>query len=190
MHSDMSQIPAKGCGMESISLKGSENGFDSSVSTAGEVFVIKGGSSEDIINYIQCSLSPEIQFISISRTFPDRIRDSFTGLSSQFYWLTNLVGENKIAPGSLGKIISMVRHLSETGERFGLLIDGIEYLIAENDFNTVLKFINQISDIVNSCGSALYLSVEPEAMNSRDLALIERTTGAKSVHLHPETNRE
>jgi archaellum biogenesis ATPase FlaH len=175
--------------MESISLKNSENGFDGCVSTAGEIVIIKGGSTDEIMNYIQCSLPPETPFISISRTFPDRMREFFSGHNSQFYWLTNLVGENKIAPGSLGKIISMVKRISETGERFTLLIDGIEYLIAENDFITVLKFINQISDMVNSCGSALYLSVEPEAMNSRDLALVERTTGARSVSLHSDSSR-
>ncbi|MBX8631217.1 MAG: DUF835 domain-containing protein [Thermoplasmata archaeon] len=153
---------------------------------SGDICVIRSGNTEEAFNYVRCSIPSDATFVSISRIFPERIMDMLSFPNSRYYWLTNMVGEFRIAPASLGKIVSMLRFLSETEKRLAILLDGVEYLIAENDFNAVHRFLNQLSDVAISSGSSLFIIVDPAAMNARELALIERTTCARSVSFQSE----
>ena len=62
-----------------------------------------------------------------------------------------------------------------------IFLEGIEYLVLENDFNAVLKTLNQVCDIAVNSDSKVFISVDPVALNQKEIAMIERTCSARVV---------
>ena len=55
-----------------------------------------------------------------------------------------------------------------------LLLDGLEYLISNNAFNPVLRFLRRLIDKISETESILLISVSPKAINEQELKLLER----------------
>jgi archaellum biogenesis ATPase FlaH len=55
-----------------------------------------------------------------------------------------------------------------------ILLDGIEYLISNNGFNPVLRFIRRLIDKISETSSILLIGVGSKAMNEQELNLLER----------------
>lgn len=168
-------------GMDSVAVSDEQSEMEQLASKPGDIYVLRFRHTEEAIGFIESSIPCDMPFISISRTYPEKIRSLSTFINSQYYWLTNMVGEGKIAPASLGRLVSMVKHAADSGRKFTLFLDGIEYLIAENDFNLVLRCVNQIGDIILSCGCSMFINVDPNALTTKELAMLERTCGAKTT---------
>ena len=56
-----------------------------------------------------------------------------------------------------------------------VLLDGIEYLVSNNDFNKVLRMVDQVNDHILQSTSRLILPVDPRAFDQKELALLERS---------------
>ena len=54
------------------------------------------------------------------------------------------------------------------------MIDGIEFLIVNNGFDKVLKMIHRVTEVVMEYRSRLIISIDPRALDTRELALLER----------------
>ena len=57
-----------------------------------------------------------------------------------------------------------------------VLLDGLEYLISNNDFNKVLRVIDQVNDHISQSKSLMIVPVDPRAFSQKELALLERNT--------------
>jgi archaellum biogenesis ATPase FlaH len=55
-----------------------------------------------------------------------------------------------------------------------ILLDGIEYLVSNNDFNKVLRVIDQVNDHISQCKALMIIPVDPRAFEQKELALLER----------------
>jgi len=56
-----------------------------------------------------------------------------------------------------------------------VLVEGLEYLITQNDFETVLRFGNHLHDFVLAHDCAVILVLDPRVLSTRELALLERS---------------
>ena len=54
------------------------------------------------------------------------------------------------------------------------MIDGVEFLIVNNGFDKVLKMIHRITEVVMEFKSRVIISVDPRALDVREMALLER----------------
>ncbi len=167
--------------MDSVAVSGEHVETDQQAPKPGDIYVLRFRHTEEALGFIESSIPSDVPFISISRTYPEKIRSLSIFIDSRYYWLTNMVGEGRIAPAALGRLVSMVKHAADTGRKFTIFLDGIEYLIAENDFNIVLKCVNQIGDIILSCGCSMFINVDPDALTTKELAVLERTCGARTL---------
>ncbi len=167
--------------MDSLAVSDEQNDVEQISSKPGDIHVLRFRHTEEALGFIESCIPCDVPFISISRTYPQKIMSLSIFINSQYYWLTNMIGEGKLSPSSLGRLVSMVKYIADSGKKFALFLDGIEYLIAENDFNTVLKCINQIGDIILSYGCNMFINVDPNALTTRELAMLERTCGARTT---------
>jgi hypothetical protein len=55
-----------------------------------------------------------------------------------------------------------------------VLLDGLEYLITENDFLKVIKFLHSLADAITTYRGRLLLSMNPEAFSAVELNIIKR----------------
>ncbi len=56
-----------------------------------------------------------------------------------------------------------------------MLVEGVEYLITQNDFETVLRFVNHMHEFVSTHDCSVVFVVDPRVLSTRELALLERS---------------
>ncbi|MCK4717748.1 MAG: DUF835 domain-containing protein, partial [Thermoplasmata archaeon] len=55
-----------------------------------------------------------------------------------------------------------------------ILLDGLEYLIVENGFDTVLKFIKKITDIASMDEATFLVMVDPSSISEDELSVLRK----------------
>jgi len=89
-----------------------------------------------------------------------------------FVWLSKVRKENAVSPTHLEKILhwAVTRVTSEDA----LIIDGIEYLILENGFEPVFRFLVNLKDQILLKNSVLILVVDERALEEKHAFLLQR----------------
>jgi len=95
--------------------------------------------------------------------------------SAPVIWLSN-ERDVKYArePTNIPLIYSEVKSFLDNAQGGILLISGLEYLIIQNNFIKILKFIQLLNENVAIKDALLLLSVSPEALSSQDIKILER----------------
>ncbi len=118
----------------------------------------------------------------IGREPPERVQSvRFIRINEDdVIWLTTLVGKRCVNPTHLGNVQNSLTRFIDSSRRGIVLIDGLEYLISNNGFDAVLKFINRIEDMIITTGTTVVVSIDPRTLDAQHLALIER--GSETVY--------
>jgi hypothetical protein len=96
----------------------------------------------------------------------------FKGANVPYLWLSKINAENAIDPLRLPAIMNYL--ISNSDENTVVLIDGLEYLVVENGFNSVLKFLTALKDNLLLKGATMIVLLNPETLNESQLALLKR----------------
>jgi len=111
----------------------------------------------------------------ITREHPNRLRQTHEFEASKILWLTRRVGEDHIDPTELTRLSMTISKFIEGTPKSVVLVEGLEYLITQNDFETVLRFVNHLHDFVLAHDCAVVIVLDPRVLSTRELALLERT---------------
>ncbi len=111
----------------------------------------------------------------ISREHPNRLRELYTFSAKSIIWLSRRPGESHVDPTELSLVSLKISRFVEERKRSVVLIEGLEYLITQNDFETVLRFVNHLHDFVLAHDCAIVVMVDPRVLSTRELALLERS---------------
>ena len=87
-------------------------------------------------------------------------------------WLSKVESENSIDPLRLPAILHNL--VSKADENTVVIIDGLEYLILENGFNSVLKFLTALKDHLLMKGATLIVFITPDTLENSQLSLMKR----------------
>jgi isoleucyl-tRNA synthetase len=110
----------------------------------------------------------------ITRNYPAKIRSKFDLKDTPIIWLSNVGRESTIRPKDLEKLsLALEQFLSQAGGGI-VLLDGLEYLITNNNFITVLRLIQSLRDQVAINQSILLMAVNRSTLESHQLNLLER----------------
>ena len=111
----------------------------------------------------------------ITRTNPKHLRERKDLGQTKVVWLTNKESatETTISP-VLERIIYEISNFLRQEEKGCLILDGIEYLISNNGFDAVLRFIRNIVDDVSEGKSILLVTVGPYTLKDQELKILER----------------
>jgi hypothetical protein len=110
----------------------------------------------------------------VTRVYPDRIRETYRLQVTPIIWLTESTGEKRIPPTSVALLTDTMIRFMESNPNSIVLMDGVEYLLTFNDFNRVLKSLDSLNETVWITKSRLLISLNPKALDSKQLAMIER----------------
>jgi hypothetical protein len=120
--------------------------------------------------------------LAVTRQHPELVRQKYGLENTPIYWLATRTGEEVISPTNLGILThTMVKFIDEHPNGV-ILLDGLEYLISNNDFNKILRIIDQVSDHISQSSSRLILPVDPRAFEQKELALLERNMEKIQIH--------
>ena len=110
----------------------------------------------------------------ITREYPKRLvkKHSLPG-DVKIFWLSNARKQNTIRPKDLEKIsIEIDRFLNRGGKV--IVLDGIEFLITNNSFLVVLRFIQSLKDLIAIEEGIMLLPVHPDAVKENEFRMLEK----------------
>ncbi len=70
-----------------------------------------------------------------------------------------------------------------------ILLDGIEYLVSNNSAEKVQKLMYTVRDAVVMSGAKLIVPIDPEVLDKKDLALLEREFELMQLPEEPSVQR-
>jgi len=89
-------------------------------------------------------------------------------------WLSHTPGQDHHNPTSIGTLATVISSFIERYKRCVVLIDGLEYLVINNGFQQVLRFVEHINEQVMQSRSTVLVPISPSAFSEKELALLER----------------
>ncbi len=112
----------------------------------------------------------------ISRTNPKLLARTFGVDESESVWLTGkeIQGDIKSVLPILEFIMSLYEEFMDQTQNGIILLDGLEYLLTNNKFNSVLRFIRQLVDNVSQTECILMVALSPDALDSTEVTLLEK----------------
>jgi hypothetical protein len=112
--------------------------------------------------------------LCVTRQFPDKVREAFEIGESRILWLSHTPGQDHHNPTSIGTLATIISSFVERNKKCVVLIDGLEYLVINNGFQQVLRFVEHINEQVMQSRSTVLIPVSPSAFSEKELALLER----------------
>jgi len=110
----------------------------------------------------------------VSRQHPSLLREKFGLENTPMIWLATQAGENIMDPSSLGLLAHAVMDFLSKTKNGVVLIDGVEYLVTNNDFKKVIRMLEQINDFIMHYQGYLIVPIDPRAFDEKELAILQR----------------
>lgn len=108
----------------------------------------------------------------ITREYPEKIVDRYNLVKTPIVWLSQSEKQNSVSPNDLSKLTYIVQEFVRKSEESVILLDGIEYLVAETGFLPVLKFLHSLKDITVIGNSRLILPVFRDTLPLNEFSML------------------
>jgi len=119
------------------------------------------------------ALGRGMQGYCVTRDYPLKVRSRYDLGDTPIVWLSNVGKEDALRPKDLEKLSFTLEQFLSAGNRV-VLLDGLEYLITNNNFLTVLRFVQSLRDQVAIHHSILLLALNPSTLDPHELNLLEK----------------
>ncbi|WP_292462433.1 DUF835 domain-containing protein [Methanolobus sp.] len=114
--------------------------------------------------------------LCITRKNPEKIRLLYGLSKTPLVWLTRnkSTGQQTLDPSELFKIHPTIHDFIHKVSDSVILVDGLEYLLLDNDFISIIKLVEQINDTVMASDSRLIVQVDSGTLDNKDFNLLKR----------------
>jgi DNA-binding response OmpR family regulator len=140
----------------------------------GYAYLLKEAKPKKSFEIFVDQVTHDIQGLCVTRQHPSVVRKDWGLEKTPIIWLTNQLGKVYINPTNIGILGETITRFVEKSGDSVVIIDGIEFLIINNDFEKVLRMLHNITDAAMENRSRLIISVDPRTLHVRELALLER----------------
>ena len=111
----------------------------------------------------------------VSREHPLKLEEIYGFKAETAFWLSKRADKYHLDPTELSLLSLKIGKLVEEKGKVVVLIEGVEYLITQNDFDAVLRFVNHMHEFVSLHDCSVIFVVDPRILETRQLALLERS---------------
>jgi two-component system cell cycle response regulator len=114
--------------------------------------------------------------LCITRQNPKRLRKKFNWKKIPIIWLTNnnLENEHCIDPTNLSRLTSEIINFIKDTSNGIVLLEGLEYLISQNSYQFILRFIQLINDKIMLSNCIILFPLDRLILSEREVHLLER----------------
>ena len=113
--------------------------------------------------------------LCITRKYPRKVRERYNLKETPVLWLArSLESSERIDPQNIVSLMTTIQEFLGSERNTVVLIDGIEYLISQNGYPTIIKFFQALNEQVSTTDSILLVPVNPKAVNKINLKILER----------------
>lgn len=113
--------------------------------------------------------------LCITRRAPKTVMKDFGLERTPILWLSRVASEkNAVRPSPPENVAMAVERFVDVGENGVVLLDGFEYLIAHNDFHSVLALLHDLNENISLRDAILLVPFDPTTISDREFALVRR----------------
>ncbi len=99
----------------------------------------------------------------------------FEGLNNiKLFWVTDVVGKNRIKPHNLTILTDNIIKFIESGRRRIVIMDCIEYLLLYNDFINVIRNVELINSYAMDYDALVIIIVDNNSYTKKEYSLLKR----------------
>jgi len=139
----------------------------------GRAYLFEFASSDRMFESMVQEMSGGMSAFIIARAHPDQLRARYQLMHTPILWLAQTPGPDRVDPSNLQLLTHMTLEFLRNGPSL-IVMEGLEYLMLNNDLNKVLRFLAQLRDEVIVEGSILVITVDPRTLTERQRAILER----------------
>jgi CheY-like chemotaxis protein len=110
----------------------------------------------------------------VSREHPEKLKRKYRLVKTPVLWLSQFETETTIRPDSFSKLTYIIGDFIRKSEESVILLDGVEYLVAQINFETVLTYLQELKDIVVMNNSRLIIPLHKEIFSPREYGKLEK----------------
>ena len=140
----------------------------------GKSFLIYEKKYEKSFEIFKDLVTHNISGLAITRTPPGSIKKLYGLEKTPFIWLSKIEGQNTISPIYLNSLMNLITDFVNKVKDSIVILEGLEYLIAQNNFEIVLKFIQALRDFILIENSHLIMPLNKDAFNQKELTQLEK----------------
>lgn len=142
---------------------------------AGLSYLIEEDRADKCFVIYQKLSEKDFTGLIITRSNPKIIKKRYQLTGEEMLWLTDREStvEPTIMP-SLENMIYVIEEFIDSHNKPMMLLDGLEYLISNNTFNSVLRFIRRLIDKISETDAILLIGVSQLAIQEQELKLLEK----------------
>ncbi|MCD6384034.1 MAG: DUF835 domain-containing protein [Thermoplasmata archaeon] len=114
--------------------------------------------------------------LMFTRTNPKLVRRKYRiEGDAEIYWLTDQedIEEQRVSH-SLESLIYRIEEFVKNRDKCIILLDGLEYLLGNNTFNAVMRFLRRLVDRTSAAENIFLVALSPYTMDEKDVSLLER----------------
>ncbi|MCD6461198.1 MAG: isoleucine--tRNA ligase [Thermoplasmata archaeon] len=112
--------------------------------------------------------------LCITREYPDKIEEEYGLKDVPIIWLSDVGKKNSIRPKNLEKLNFAVEQFLLKNSGGVVLLDGIEYLVTNNTFISVLRLVQAIKDQAAVSGATVIVPVDVDSLEEHQIKLLEK----------------
>jgi Protein of unknown function (DUF835) len=144
----------------------------------GRSYLTKEKKPEKALARFLAAIEQGFRPLYITRQHPNHVVRTHQGKEVRVVWLSTTLGKDYVDPHNLNSLSTLVSNFVNDGPRAVVLLDGLEYLMINNEFQRILQFLELLNEQVALRRAVLILSIDDRAFESKQLALIERNAVA------------
>lgn len=110
----------------------------------------------------------------VSREYPEKLKKKYNLQKTPMLWLSESETKDTINPNDLPKLSFIIEDFTRKSKESVVLLDGLEYLTTHTGFDTMLKYLHRLRDIIVLNNSRLIIPVNRETLSSKEFNMLER----------------
>ena len=141
----------------------------------GTTYLLLEDRPHKSIQYFKKQLGTGSRGLFITRSNPKKIQKEHELGAADLCWLTGVkASEDVKSVSGLQELSILVSNFIDEDKASVILLDGLEYLVSNNDFPIVLRLVQQIRDKVSTAESVMVIPLNSNALDAKQLTLLER----------------
>lgn len=142
----------------------------------GVTYLIKEPKPDDSLKVFASLVKNGPRGFCITRVHPKRIRKRFELGDTPILWITTseVPDEKCVHPSDLAKLNMAINEMLKSQENLVILLEGIEYLVTYNGFDSILRFVQVINDRIMVTNSRFMITLDPATLDTGSLHILER----------------
>ncbi len=141
----------------------------------GRSYLVEEDRPEQAYELLTKALQGDKGGLLITRTNPKRVRERLTLESVRVLWLTDREeSKEETIPPALERIVYEIEGFMSQHPQGSIMLDGLEYLVSNNSFDAVLRFVRRLVDTVSEGGHIFLISLGPATVKEQELKMLER----------------